>query len=147
MRIKALPPLNWLLTGALLVTAACSGDAAVDPCTLEDQDGIIGGKDVFILRVDDAGFSPIILKAQNRSHVTLTLQNNGAEDAGFVIDCLPTPNDDGCSQESCFPSAATIEPIPSGESETVEFETPEVEGEYVFRAAASDDRSGQFIID
>jgi hypothetical protein len=139
-------PLCVFVGAGALLAAACS-DAEGDACALEDQDGIIGGRDVRVIRVDDDGFDPILVKTQNQSNVTLTLENNGTEEAGFIVDCLPTPNDDGCAQESCFPDEAMIDPIPPGESETVEFQAPEVEGEYVFSAAPGDDRAGQFVLD
>jgi hypothetical protein len=135
-----------LLASALLGMAGCGSDDTVDACALEDQDGIIGGTDVFVLRVADTGFDPIILTAQNQSDVTLTLENEGSSPAGFVIDCLPTPNQDGCAQESCFPAAARIEPIAPGASATTEFQLPAVEGEYVYRALDGDGRTGQFIL-
>jgi hypothetical protein len=137
-----------LSAAALAIVAAlpaCSDDPG-DPCALEDQDGIIGGQDVFVLRVDDDAFDPIILAAQNRSDVTLTLENLGTAPAGFSVDCLPTPNDDGCAEESCFPAGHAIAPIPPGASATVQFQLPEVEGAYVYRAAPGDTRTGQFIL-
>ena len=135
-----------LLASALLGLTGCGSDDAVDACALEDQDGIIGGTDVFVLRVDETGFDPVILTAQNQSDVTLTLENEGSSPAGFVVDCLPTPDQDGCAQESCFPAAARIEPIAPGASATVEFQLPAVEGEYVYRALDGDGRAGQFIL-
>jgi hypothetical protein len=134
------------LVGTLVLGACGGGD--FDACALEDADGIIGGQYVLVLGVDDDGFSRIALKTQNDAEVTLTLENTGTTEAGFQVDCLPTPNDDGCAQESCFPPAHVIEPIAPGESATVTFTTPEVEGEYIYRAVAGDDsRIGQFIVD
>jgi hypothetical protein len=79
--------------------------------------------------------------------VTLTLRNESSGEAGFLVDCLPTPNGDGCAQESCFPSEANVPPIAPGESATVKFKLPAVEGDYVYRARAGDDaRTGQFIL-
>jgi hypothetical protein len=136
-----------LLALTLLALAPACSDGPHDACALEDQDGIIGGQDVFVLRVDDDGFDPIILTTQNDSDVTLTLENNGTAPAGFRVDCLPTPNDDGCAQQSCFPSEHAIDPIEPGGSATVNFEVPEVEGSYVYRALPGDDaRTGQFIV-
>jgi hypothetical protein len=136
-----------LLVPLSLVLAACSDDGEVDACALEDQDGIIGGTDVFVLRVTDTGFEPVILTAQNQSDVTLTLRNESSGQAGFMVDCLPTPNQDGCAQESCFPGEALIPAIAPGQSASAEFQLPAVEGEYVYRALAGDDtRTGQFIL-
>jgi hypothetical protein len=136
------------ILGALFpVLSACSGDDAGDKCELEDADGIIGGAYTFALRVDDQRFDPIILAGQNRAVVTLTLTNAGTMPNGFRIDCLPTPNDDGCATQSCFPEAHAIAPIAPGMSATVEFKIPEVEGIYTYRTLPGDDRrTGQFII-
>jgi hypothetical protein len=132
---------------AAAVLAGCS-DEKGSACELEDQDGIIGGQAVFVLRVANDGFDPVILQAQNRSDVTLTLENQGTGEAGFSVDCLPTPNQDGCATESCFPAASTIAPIAPGETGTASFRVPDVEGEYKYRAAIGDDvRIGQFIVD
>jgi hypothetical protein len=132
---------------SIVVLAGCSGEDEADRCELEDADGIIGGSYTFALRVDDRTFDPIILRGQNRAKVTLTLTNQGTAPAGFGIDCLPTPNSDGCATESCFPESHTIAPIAAGASETVEFEIPEVEGIYTYRALAGDGaRTGQFIV-
>lgn len=139
--------LSVLLMPLGVALAACSGDGAGNACELEDQDGIIGGTEVFVLRVRDAGFDPIILTAQNQSDVTLTLRNESSGEAAFLVDCLLTPNQDGCSQESCFEAQANIAPIAPGESATVQFKLPAVEGDYVYRARAGDDtRRGQFIL-
>jgi hypothetical protein len=127
--------------------AACSGDGGGNACEIEDQDGIIGGTEVFVLRVGDAGFQPVILTAQNQADVTLTLRNESSGEAGFLVDCLPTPNQDGCAQESCFEARASIAPIAPGESATVQFKLPAVEGDYRYRARAGEDtRVGQFIL-
>jgi hypothetical protein len=125
----------------------CSGEDEGDKCELEDADGIIGGSYTFALRVDDQKFVPIIIPAQNSADVTLTLTNQGTAPAGFSIDCLPTPNDDGCATEACFPESHAVAPIAAGASETVEFKIPEVEGIYTYRALAGDNaRTGQFIV-
>jgi hypothetical protein len=138
---------QWLLVPLALGFAACSADQGGNACEIEDQDGIIGGTDVFVVRVGDAAFAPIILTAQNQSDVTLTLHNESSGEAGFLVDCLPTPNADGCPQESCFPSEASILPIAPGESATVQFQLPAVEGDYVYRARPGDGaRTGQFIL-
>jgi hypothetical protein len=129
-----------------MAVVGCSGDDAGDPCELEDADGIIGGAYAFALRINDEAFNPILFAAQNTSDVTLTLTNEGTGQNAFSIDCLPTPNNDGCPAESCFPPSHVIEPIAPGSSETVEFKVPEVEGIYTFRALPGDQRTGQFIV-
>jgi FtsP/CotA-like multicopper oxidase with cupredoxin domain len=126
---------------------ACSGGGGEgDPCEIEDQDGVIGGESAFVVRVYDTEFDPPTLTAQNRADVRLTLENESSGDAGFHVDCLPTRNDEGCPQESCFPGGATIAPIAPGESTTVEFRLPAVEGTYFYRPAPGDDRTGELVL-
>jgi hypothetical protein len=142
---------DWILAactiGFLVLLTACSGEDEGNKCELEDADGIIGGKYTFALRLNDQSFEPIVFAGQNTADVTLTLTNQGTRDSGFSIDCLPTPNQNGCATESCFPDAHVIDPIASGTSATVEFKIPEVEGIYTFRALPGDDaRVGQFIV-
>jgi hypothetical protein len=132
-------PLVWLI--------GCSDEGEGDKCELEDADGIIGGTYTFALRVNDQSFEPIVFPGQNTADVTLTLTNQGTGVGGFSIDCLPTPNSDGCPTQSCFPDSHVIEPIAPGASATVVFKIPEVEGIYTFRALRDDDaRTGQFIV-
>jgi hypothetical protein len=132
---------------SIAVLTACSGEDEGDKCELEDADGVIGGAYTFALRVDDQKFDPIIFSGQNTADVTLTLTNQGNGLAGFSIDCLPTPNSDGCAQESCFPESHAIAPIAPGASETAIFKIPEVEGIYTFRTLAGDNaRTGQFVV-
>ncbi len=135
-----------LVIASCSAVAACS-DPAGDACELEDRDGIIGGEYTFVLRVDDVAFDPIVLAAQNSADVRLTLTNEGTGENGFRIDCLATPNDDGCAAESCFPDSHVIDPIAPGASQTVTFSVPEVEGIYTFRTLPVDDgRIGQFVV-
>jgi hypothetical protein len=139
----------WRLACAcsIAVLTGCSGEDEGNQCELDDADGIIGGSYTFALRVDDQKFDRIILQGQNSADVTLTLTNQGTAPAGFSIDCLPTPNDDGCAIESCFPESHAIAPIAAGASETVVFEIPLVEGIHTYRALAGDSaRTGQFIV-
>jgi hypothetical protein len=132
---------------SLVALGGCSNGDAGDKCRLEDADGIIGGTYSFMLRFDDNGFAPILLSGQNTADVTLTLVNEGTGQAGFSIDCLPTPNDDGCATEACFPASHAIGAIVPGTSATSKFKIPEVEGIYTFRALPDDDqRLGQFIV-
>lgn len=112
-----------------------------------DQDGIIGGAVTLDLTVTDDAFAPIILKAQNRASVTLTLTNQGSRPHDLVFDCLPTPNANGCPTTSCFPDAAAIGPLPPDASATATFVTPNPEGIYTFRSdQAGDTQSGQFVV-
>jgi len=139
----------------LLATAAlnfaCSSDVRKndDACTPDDADGIIDEPATLLLTVSDTEFAPKILAAQNTSEITLTLRNDGTTPHSFVVDCLPTPNNDGCPTESCFPSDSKIDPVPPGESVTILFETPLVEGIYDFHSDVAEDTEltpGQFII-
>jgi hypothetical protein len=127
---------------------ACGSDAEPsDICQPDDFDGVIGGSVTFELTVDDERFRPLILTAQNRATVTLTLSNAGTEPRGFFVECLPTPNDDGCATESCFPDAARIEPIEPGESATRVFEVPLVEGTYsIVSEPGQSEPSAQFVV-
>jgi hypothetical protein len=120
--------------GIALASLACgSTDLGGD-----DQDGIVGGNYVFELAVDDAMFTPTILKTQNVANVTLTLKNNGTKPHGFVIACMAG---------TCFPDAAVIEPVDPGATAMTKFQTPRAEGIYAFGSNASGDtQSGQFII-
>ncbi|HEY8040721.1 MAG TPA: hypothetical protein VIF15_13040 [Polyangiaceae bacterium] len=136
------------LAGAVAVGAACgtssSGSGACGP---GDSDGITGGSFTFDLAVTDTAFSPILLKAQNRAYVTLTLTNNGSRPHDLVIDCLATPNDNGCPATSCFADAG-IGAVAPGASATATFTTPNPEGIYDFRSDLPGDTAltGQFIV-
>lgn len=117
-------------------------DDSGSSCKPGDTDGVIGGCYAFDLAVDDTGFTPIILKAQNLGQVTLQLTNNGTRPHDFVVDCLPTPNDQGCPPQSCFPAAASLAPLAPGASVTTTFVTPNPEGIYTFHSDVAGD-SGQ----
>jgi hypothetical protein len=132
-----------------LSAAACGHDEETsgDACEPDDLDGVIGGDVTFQVTLGDDAFSPRILTAQNRAAVTLTLTNDSSEARGFFVECLPTPNDDGCPEESCFPDEARIEPIEHGASVTAEFEVPIVEGAYTIVSAPGEtEPSAQFIV-
>jgi hypothetical protein len=140
---------SFLSIGALLI--ACSGSDAKtnDACAPDDADGIIDEPAMPRLTVTDSEFMPKIVTTQNSSHITLTLQNAGTRPHGFVVDCKPTPNSDGCPMQSCFPSESEIAPIAPGDEATVSFVSPLVEGIYVFHSNAAEDAElapGQFII-
>jgi hypothetical protein len=140
----------WLAAAVLSLSAACSaatGAADGGACAPGDTDGLSGGDSAFDLVVDDTGFSPTILKAQNRSTVKVTLKNSGTRPHGFVVACLATPNITGCPTESCFPDASVIEPIPPDASATATFVAPNPEGAYAFGSGAKGDTmAGQFIL-
>ena len=134
------------------LSVACSGShtkANDEACTPSDADGVIDEPANQRLTVTDAEFRPKIITTQNSSSVVLTLKNEGTTLHGFVVDCMPTPNSDGCPSQSCFPSEAKIEPIAPGQEVTVRFETPLVEGIYDFHSDVPEDadlEAGQFII-
>ena len=134
---------RWLVAAALIACSSGPDDSVCSP----DSDGINGGNYTFDLTVDDTGFSPIILKAQNDANVTLTITNHGAAAHDFSIDCLATPNDQGCPTQSCFDPASTFAPIAPGASATQSFSTPNPEGIYTFRSnVGSDSFTGQFVV-
>ena len=134
------------------LTVGCSSSDAKkndDLCTPDDADGVISEPASLLLRVTDSAFTPTILAAQNTSEITLTLENRGTTPHSFVVDCKPTPNHDGCPMQSCFPAESKIDPVAPGESLTIEFESPLVEGIYRFHSDVAEDSalpSGQFII-
>jgi hypothetical protein len=119
--------------GLVLAGARCSSTTSNGTCN-SDADGVVGGNVALDLKATDTSFSPTILKAQNLATVTLTLTNGGTQPHDFVIDCLPTPNTNGCPATSCFGDAAAIGPVPPDASATVTFTTPNPEGIYTFRS-------------
>jgi hypothetical protein len=140
--------LHWLGTLATLAATACSEPShGEDVCAPDDADGLVGGEYRFEVSVDDLAFSPVILKAQNDAWVTLTLTNTGTAPHNWVVDCIPTPNDNGCPTEGCFPTEAKLAATLPGDSATVTFLTPLPEGIYEFRSdLPGDTQSGQFIL-
>lgn len=145
--------MTWLFArGALLLAAAAVALACAssdDACTPDDADGIIDEPANPMLTVTDSEFMPKIITTQNSSRVTLTLKNEGTKPHSFVVDCLPTPNNDGCPTKSCFPTESKIDPIDPGGEVQIMFETPLVEGIYKFHSDVAEDTElepGQFII-
>lgn len=145
-----------IATLVALMTACGDPDDDDEACGFDDADGVIGGNIAFSLTVDDEGFSPAILAAQNTANVTLTLHNAGNKAHSFVIDCLPTPNERGCPLTSCFPQGSSITRLSPGESAMSIFEVPRVEGIYYFHSDVAGDTDeacraaakgcGQFIV-
>jgi hypothetical protein len=128
----------------LLVMFACDDSSL--PC-VSDSDGIVGGSYTFDLTVDDDAFAPIILEAENLANITLTVTNTGTKPHGFALDCLPTPNDNGCPVTSCFPDAAAVRLLAPDASVVTTFITPNPEGIYTFRSpVAGDTQVGQFVV-
>jgi hypothetical protein len=124
---------------ALLAPACGDPEGSNDPCAPDDADGVIGGSVAFDLTVDEVGFSPTILAAQNKANVTLTLHNAGTKPHSFVIDCMPTPNINGCPTTSCFPASAAIDAIAPGESGMTAFEVPRSEGIHDYHSDVAGD--------
>jgi hypothetical protein len=138
-----------LLLAMAGLTCACSTDAEQnDACTPDDADGVISEPANPELIVTDSEFMPKIVTTQNSSAIKLKLTNEGSTPHGFVVDCLPTPNTDGCPMKSCFPSEAKIDALEPGADATILFDSPLVEGIYTFRSdvAVDDDLKGQFVI-
>jgi hypothetical protein len=126
---------------ATATSGASSGDDASDdghagggsPCVPPDSDGVTGGCYVFDVTVDDTGFAPVILKAQNVSQITINLENTGTKAHDFVVGCVPIDYP-GCPAQFCFSAKARIASVPPGGSGTATFMTPYVEGIYDFRS-------------
>jgi hypothetical protein len=141
---------------AVLLSACADPIDAGEPCAPDDADGVIGGTMTLDLRVDETGFSPAILAAQNTAKVTLTLHNEGTLPHSFVIDCMPTPNMNGCPPTSCFGEGALMAPIAPGQSATTTFDVPRPEGIHYFHSDVAGDAPepctagakgcGQFIV-
>jgi hypothetical protein len=109
-----------------------------------------GGTYTFDLNVDDTGFHPLVLSAENDATVTLTITNTGTRPHDFVLECLPTPNGSGCPAQSCFSAEASVPsvaPIEPGKSVTVTFVTPNVEGIYTFRSDLPGDSPNDVMTD
>jgi len=148
--------------GLLLGGAGCGNDntgnssQAVDNgggCTPGDQDGVMGGNDVFLVNVSDTGFTvggvdsgstSNTIAAQNLDNITLTLTNTGTQPHDLVVECIPSGLPAACmTPTSCFPNptdagsttsnAITLVPaLQPGASQTVMFKAPLYEGVYTF---------------
>jgi hypothetical protein len=135
------------LLGVALLTSHCGGPSSGGACAPYDADGIVSGSYSFVVTVDDVGFSPAILKAQNRARVLLTVKNTGSKPHGLVIDCLPTPNDRGCPTTSCFPAEARVPTLGPGATGSTTFIVPNPEGIYTIRSELpGDTQTAQFVI-
>jgi hypothetical protein len=131
-------------------------DGGAGPCAPPDSDGVVGGCYVFDVTVDDTGFTPRILKAQNVGQVTLHLTNAGTRPHDFTMDCIALGYP-GCPAQSCFPSKASIASVAPGGVATTTFVVPYVEGIYDFRSNLGGDSTlesdggldglwGQFVV-
>jgi len=147
-----------LFLAGLLLAAACSSKSdGGDSCQPDDQDGVVGQNITVLVSVSDTGFAvggvnsgstqPNIA-VQNLSNVKLTLTNVGTRPHSFQVACIPTDLPAGCPAMSCFPDGANISALMPGESATVMFATPAVEGAYPFTSdqPGDDDLLGQFVL-
>jgi hypothetical protein len=138
MRRTRLLPLVLVPILGLVLADCSSGSQGGDPCSPGDSDGINGGSFALDVTVDDTGFSPVIVKAQNLGNVTLTLTNTGTTPHDFVLGCIPQ-SVPGCASQSCFPAAANIAALHPGASATTTFVAPNPEGIYNFRSDVGGD--------
>jgi hypothetical protein len=124
-----------------VLASACSSPGSAGPCHSGDSDGVTGGSVVVDLTVGDTAFSVGApdsgsmernITAQNLADVTLTMTNVGTKPHSFVIECLQTPNGNGCPAQSCFPPNADLPALGPGASATTMFMTPVQEGAYRF---------------
>jgi hypothetical protein len=110
-----------------------------------------GGTYTIDLTVDDTGFHPLVLSAQNDAMITLTIHNAGTKPHDFVLGCLATPNGSGCPTQSCFPATdASIPSVPAiqpGQTVTTTFDTPRPEGIYPFRSDLPGDSPTDVVTD
>lgn len=138
-----------LLAFASLAMSACSSDD-LGSCRPGDADGVVGGLSTVELSVSDTAFTvggvnsnstePNVA-VQNSSTVTLTVTNTGSKPHSFKVACIPADLPPGCAQMSCFPDAADIPAIAPGDSVTVTFATPAIEGLYPFFSDEDGDSS------
>ncbi|MEO7037162.1 MAG: hypothetical protein ABI548_24625 [Polyangiaceae bacterium] len=133
---------------ALALPSACSSDANVDSCQPYDHDAVAGGTNNVLLTVSDTAFgvgapgsgsTQRNIAVENSSVVKLTVTNVGKKPHSLVVACIPSELPAGCPQTSCFPDEANLQPIDPGDSVTVTFDTPAVEGAYQFTSAVDGD--------
>jgi hypothetical protein len=115
-----------------------AGSNGNNQCRPPDSDGLVGGCYFFSLVVDDTGFSPIILKAQNLARTTIELTNTGTRPHDFVLGCVPL-HAPGCPSQVCFPPRASIATLGPGGTATTTFVTPYLDGIYDFRSDLAGD--------
>lgn len=129
----------------VLCSVGCSksdSDDGDNSCTPDDQDGVLGGNVTVLVSVSDTAFTvggvnsgstQSNISIQNSTNVTLTLTNTGTKPHDLTISCIPTGLPAMCMNEtSCFPTAANIGTLMPGDSKTVTFVAPVVEGIYQF---------------
>ena len=125
---------------ALVLSAGHCSSPEAPKCT-SDSNGINGGMRVIDLTVSDTAFTVGALDGgpgepnitiENAATVSLTMTNVGTKPHDFVVQCLPTPNADGCPTQVCFGPEANLPQIQPGKSGTTTFVTPLREGLYPF---------------
>lgn len=134
--------------GLVLLLAGCSGSTGGGgTCQPNDADGIVGGTKTIGVTVDDDGFTPTPITVQNKTTLTIQLRNMGTKPHGFAVGCVATPNDLGCPGRSCFPGAASIEPVEPGGTGSARFLVPTPEAIYpVTSTADGDGIEGQLVV-
>jgi hypothetical protein len=140
-----------VLVLGLLVTSACSSKSDDNSsCNPGDADGVVGGVNTVKVSVSDTAFTvggvdsnstESNIAVENSSAVRLTVTNTGTQLHSFKIACIPSGLPVSCEQMSCFPDAANITAIAPGDSFTVTFSTPAVEGTYQFFSDEDGDTS------
>ncbi len=127
-----------------LCSVGCSSSDENDDsgCAPDDHDGVLGGNVTVQVSVSDTAFavggvnsgsSEPNISIQNSAVVTLTLTNTGTKPHDMTISCLPTELPASCmNPSSCFPMEANVAPLMPGESKTVTFTAPVLEGAYQF---------------
>lgn len=140
------------------VAGAPDDDDDIPPgsCIPDDQDGVVGGNNTVKLYITDTSFNVGTadsgqrnIAVQNSANVTLTITNAGSKPHGFSIACRPTDLPAMCNMPtSCFPTGANVAAIDPGDSVSVEFKTPVVEGEYRFTSDEPGDDAlvGEFVL-
>ncbi|HEY5377569.1 MAG TPA: cupredoxin domain-containing protein [Polyangiaceae bacterium] len=140
-----------VLVLGLLATSACSSSSDSEgKCNPDDADGVVGITATVKVSVSDTDFTvggvgsnstePNIA-VQNSSTVKLAVTNTGTKPHSFKVACIPSDLPAGCEQTSCFPDAANIPAIAPGDSVSVTFSTPAVEGTYQFFSDQDGDTS------
>jgi hypothetical protein len=126
----------------LVLSTACDSPGA--PTCNADADGVTGmnagsvavdltvSDTAFAVGAPDSGSTEANITVQNLATVILTMTNVGSKPHDFVVQCLPTPNANGCPAESCFPGSANFPALEPGASATATFTTPAHEGGYRF---------------
>ena len=140
MKWKRQALVGGLCSVLALSAGQCSSSPGGPKCST-DSNGISGGMHVIDLTVSDTAFTVGALDGgpgepnitiENAATVSLTTTNVGAKPHDFVVQCLPSPNADGCPTQVCFPPEANLPQVQPGKSATTTFVAPFHEGLYPF---------------